>query len=194
MNKKYLEISFPIYNSFFGIEVGKMLSGEMDVTAINIDTKSMALWYAMDRYMHIKNLDLNEYDFILLNRYVLSNAVYQGSRCKKEDAVNFAEWVFELEFNQLGLPKPDLYILLDVSPEISKNNVLKKGFREYIGNKADVYESSFDMLNVARNLYVEFSNSLENIDIIKCFNENTMLPEYDIHEKIINLLRKNNIL
>ncbi len=41
--------SCPSYREFFGRELAKLLSGKETVHAANLDPKSMALWYALDR-------------------------------------------------------------------------------------------------------------------------------------------------
>jgi dTMP kinase len=194
LGKTYHEISFPDYKSFFGLEIGKMLSGKLDFDATSVDPKSMSLWYAMDRAAVFKNFDWQKYDFLILNRYTLSNAVYQGLRFNQGEPLSFANWVFDLEFNQLSLPKPDIYILLDISYEISKKNILSKGFRDYVGNNADVYEDSKDMMQNARNLYIKFSKAFESIHIINCSNNNDMIDGFEIHQNIIDILKNNNIL
>ena len=77
--------SFPIYESFFGGQVGRYLSGEEGVYATDVDQKSMALWFAMDRFKAFEAWRDGEYDFLIINRYVLSNAVYQSIRDRDLD-------------------------------------------------------------------------------------------------------------
>jgi dTMP kinase len=44
----------------------------------------------------------------------------------------FLSWLSDLEYNILGIPKPDKTIFLNVSPEMSQKLVLKKSEREYL--------------------------------------------------------------
>ncbi|WP_448858835.1 dTMP kinase [Corynebacterium propinquum] len=53
---------------------------------------------------------------LILDRYVASSAAYSWARTG-EQAVT--DWVAELEFGRLGLPKPDLQILLDVPVDVA---------------------------------------------------------------------------
>ena len=57
--------SYPVYESFFGKELGELLSGtNRQFTASDLDPKSMALWYALDRWLdYQENIRLfkNEY-------------------------------------------------------------------------------------------------------------------------------------
>ena len=109
-----------------------MLSGEQDVRADVVDPRSMSLWYALDRHEALKGIDRREYDDILFNRSTLSNAVYQSIRTREEDREAFIEWLFELEFERLGVWEPDLYFIFDVTEEQSKKNVEKKEQRAYL--------------------------------------------------------------
>ncbi len=45
-----LEISFPMYDTFFGDLVGRYLSAKDGIGANTVDGKSMALWFALDRF------------------------------------------------------------------------------------------------------------------------------------------------
>lgn len=126
LGRKVLVQDFPVYSGFFGKEIGRMLSGEQDVRADVVDPRSMSLWYALDRHEALKGIDRREYDDILFNRSTLSNAVYQSIRTREEDREAFIEWLFELEFERLGVWEPDLYFIFDVTEEQSKKNVEKK--------------------------------------------------------------------
>ncbi len=186
--KNYKTLSFPQYDRFFGKEIGAMLSGHGPVRADEADAKSMALWYAMDRWEAFKQLDTTGVDVLLLNRYTLSNAVYQSLRAAEGDIEKqaaFAQWVLELEHEVLGLPKPQQYILLDVSHTLSKQNVAKKGYREYTGDDApDVYEQKQDFLAQVRQVYLHLAETLGNIHTIACTKNNAMKPPEDIAESI----------
>ena len=58
--------AYPVYDAFFGEQVGKFLSCSEGVSASTVDQKSMALWFAMDRFMDFRNYRDGEADFLLL--------------------------------------------------------------------------------------------------------------------------------
>lgn len=190
IGKSCLEISFPNYDSFIGKEIGYFLSGKSKVTATDIDCKSMALWFALDRHLHLSKIDFYKYDFLILNRYTLSNAVYQGARVRDSSPIEFAKWVFELEFTELNLPRPDLYFVLNITREVSKTNISKKGFRDYIGDKADIYESSNEIINSTKELYIKFAREFDNITLINCMENNKILSPEIIQENIFSYVKK----
>ncbi len=181
------KVSFPDYEGFFGKEIGKMLKGDDAVSAKEVDGKSMALWYALDRWNRFKEINTDDYHVLLLNRYTLSNVIYQSLNTKDRD---FKDWIFKLEHEILNLPKPDIYILLDVNQEVSRQNVQKKGYRDYVGEKADVYENSSDLMSAVRNLYLEYAKNNENVYIVQSVENNQMRPYKEIHSEIFSIAEK----
>ncbi len=180
-----IQISFPRYETFVGREIGQMLSGKTEVRADLVDARSMALWYAVDRYNCFRNNDFSGYDYVLFNRYTLANAVYQSLRVPEIEREDFVNWVFELEHGEFKLPVPDCYIILDVDTEASKINVSKKGHRDYIGEEADVYEKNSTLMANARDMYLSLAKSIVNAKVISCMDESgNLLPPMEIHLKI----------
>ena len=182
------KMDFPSYDEFFGKEIGRLLSGDDKATAANLDIKSMSLWYAMDRMAAFGKIDLSAYDYILLNRSTLSNAVYQGARCNVDERADFIKWIDQLEFDQLGIPRPDLYIVFDVPPYQSKLNVAKKGHRDYVGEKADVYEADSGFMASVRDGYLKAKNIFDNVVVINCMGEDGMLSPEIIETLVLDSL------
>lgn len=162
---------FPVYSGFYGKEIGKMLSGEHSVRADLVDPKSMSLWYALDRHEALKNIDRDAYDYILFNRSTLSNAAYQSFRVKPEERDEFITWLFELEYDRLGVWQPDLYFIFDVSEELSRKNVARKGQRDYLNSTHDVYEESQTIMSHARSVYLRQAEQHRHIYVVPCMDE-----------------------
>ena len=193
-------LDFPCYDSFFGRQIGEFLSGSGDVSAKDVDVRSMSLWYAMDRVEAYRRFDMDSYDIVLLNRSTMANAAYQGSRVqiaaktKGIDPQNALEdyirWLFRLEFDILGVPKPDVFFVLDVPVEVSRKNVAKKGRREYVGGeKADVYEKDILLLTTVRHGYLTCSEMFDGVHIINCVNSSGKMRSRDeISDQIIHIL------
>lgn len=181
-NYKVLILSFPVYESFFGKEIGHLLSGEGKVDANSVDSRSMSLWYALDRYSAINKMDFSGYDYVIFNRYTLSSAVYQSVRNNDDEII---EWIFNLENYELSLPIPDLYLVLDVNVSQSHSNVSKKGERIYLESEKDVYEKSDFLLENARNKYIDISKEYINIDVVNCNDDSGELKSIPLIHKII---------
>ena len=187
-------LSFPAYDSFFCSQVGRYLTGEEGVFATDVDQKSMALWFALDRFEAFKGYRDGEYDFLIINRYVLSNAVYQSIRDRDLARPDIIDWVFELEYEHLGLPRPALNLFFDVNTERAGQNVDKKGFRDYVGEGRDVYESSLGIQERARNMYIRAARKYEDVAIIDCMDDGMMRPREAISEDVMNELYSRGLL
>lgn len=76
---------------------------------------AMATLFALDRADAVDNLRryATSPEVLILDRYVASNAAYSWARTGNEGIV---DWVAELEFGRLGLPEPDLQVLLSTDP------------------------------------------------------------------------------
>lgn len=184
-------ISFPIYQSFFGREIGSMLRGET-LRADQVDARSMCLWYALDRWERLKDYCGGYCDYLLINRYTMSNAVYQSVR--EIDGQDQWEWVYQLEHKILGLPEPDLYCLLDVDPVCAQKNVDCKGEREYVDGR-DVYEQQQGLLQRAKERYLQLAEKLSNVEVVSCMEEGQTLADQEmIAGRIWEMLRERGLV
>lgn len=181
-------VSFPRYGSFFGRVVRELLDGNATTTAATVDARSMALWYALDRWQAMSGLDPAA-TVVLLNRYTLSNAVYQSCRVAEEDADGLFRWVIDLEYQQLGLQQPDLTVVLDVAADVSQarsHNVGQPGDR---AESPDVYERSAGLLARARSRYLEAPRMLGGIEVIACTDaDGTLADPMVVHAQVAALV------
>lgn len=183
---RVMEISFPMYDSFFGEQIGRLLTNKDGVAANTVDGKSMALWFALDRFEAFRNLDYSGYDVLLINRYVLSNAVYQSIRDIDLGKPDLLDFCLTLEHEHFGIPVPNLHIVLDMDTADAANNVDKKGFRDYVGNARDVYESIDSIQARARKKYAEYAERLDNVKLIPCMEDGKLLPIDVIAKRVLD--------
>lgn len=112
-------LAFPRYEESIHAQLARdALRGRMgDLTD---SAFAMATLFALDRHGALELLDafVDTPDRILiLDRYVASNAAYTAARTSDDAAVR---WVHDLEFARLGLPVPDLQVLVDTAPEVAQ--------------------------------------------------------------------------
>lgn len=183
-------LDFPDYDSFFGNEIGNLLSGKNAVTAADLDAKSMSLWYAADRWKAFRNFDDSKFDVVLMNRSTMANAAYQGTR--STNSKELAAWIYELEFETFGIPKPDVFFIFDIPTSLSRKNVAKKGFRGYVGDEADVYEKDVAFLENVRKCYLECASIYPGSVVLNCADDNEeMRPIEEIAKDVIDTLAKD---
>jgi dTMP kinase len=166
-------VSFPRYDTFFGRRIRELLDGVGDVSAQTVDPRSMALWYALDRVQWARDRKPASDGVVLLNRYVLSNAVYQSARAG--DPALF-DWVLRLEFEELELPRPDVTVVLDVPPEVSKTRVAHRG-------DADLYERSASLLARVREGYLTAASRASDVVVVSAAGS----PE-SVHADVLRAL------
>ncbi|AKE40707.1 thymidylate kinase [Corynebacterium kutscheri] len=115
-------IAFPRYRDSLPAQLGQAaLYGKMGDLTDSI--YGMATLFALDRH-GIKE-EIAAYSsggektdkLLLLDRYSASNAAYSSARAENDEL--FA-WVENLEFKTLGLPRPDLQLLLGTAPQLAQ--------------------------------------------------------------------------
>ena len=130
--------SFPRYKDSIHAQLAQAaLYGKMgDLTE---SAYAMATLFALDR--REASAQITEASragkVVLLDRYVASNAAYSAARLEDESVV---EWVETLEFETLGIPRPDLQILLATSPELARERAKNREAQD-ASRTRDRYES-----------------------------------------------------
>ncbi len=153
MWKKVKILDYPRYGEKSAFAVEKYLNGEYWK---NVTAKQASFFYALDRFDDSFNLraDLEDYDYIISNRYVSANMIHQAWKIEDEnEKYEFLKWLEDLEFNIFAIPKPDKTIFLNVSPEMSQKLVLMKEEREYLKwwKKMDIHEEDKEHLQKAHS-------------------------------------------
>lgn len=107
-------LSFPRYDDSLPAQLAAdALRGRMG--DLMDSAYAMAMLFALDRAGVVDKLNSFRSDgVILLDRYVASNAAYTWARTGDEAVVDF---LGELEFERIGLPVPDLQVLLATDPQ-----------------------------------------------------------------------------
>ena len=110
-------IHFPRYDApVYGDLISRFLRGDFGSNE-TVHPQLVALLFAEDRHgaaPQIKSI-LQNGGNVLLDRYVYSNIAYQCAKVKSsEDAAGLREWIFNTEYGNFELPRPDLNIFLDV--------------------------------------------------------------------------------
>ena len=191
--KDVKEISFPQYETHSATMVEEYLNGNFG-TAEEVGPYRASIFYAIDRYAHSKKIKqwLEEGNIVIANRYVGSNMGHQGGKIKDpEERKKYFEWNYNLEYNIFEIPKPDVNLILHVTPEISQQLVDKKEDREYIkGKKRDIHEDDLKHLSDAEQAYVQMAKSFPEFHLVECVSEDKMLSPEEIHSKVWNYIQK----
>ena len=104
---------------------------------------AMATLFALDRFgAKDRLLEAQEgKELLILDRYVASNAAYSAARLGTDEVI---DWVYDLEFSRLGLPKPSLQIFLDTDVELAAARAEARA-AEDASRTRDRYEKDSDL-------------------------------------------------
>lgn len=193
-NRQVEQISFPQYGQRSAAMVEDYLNGKFG-TAVEVGPYRASILYAIDRYAASPQIKkwLKEDRIVIANRYVASNMGHQGGKItNQKDRQEYFKWNYELEYDIFGIPKPDLNIILHVTPEISQRLVDNKEDRDYLnGKKRDIHEDDLDHLQAAEKTYLEIAKIYPEFKIIECVDKNNqILSRKTIQKRIWSEIEK----
>lgn len=147
----YKKIKLPDYDSDSSILVRKYLNGDFGKNANDVNAYATSVLYAADRFASYTENWKADYlagKLIFADRYTPANAIYQMTKLKKDEWDEYLAWLFDFEYNKIGIPEPDKVIFLDMPVEVSQKLMTQR----YEGdeNKKDVHESNVGFLNACR--------------------------------------------
>ncbi|MBT3538950.1 thymidylate kinase [Candidatus Parcubacteria bacterium] len=189
-------ISFPQYGNPSASLVEEYLNGKFG-SAEEVGPYKASILYAVDRFAAAPQIKkwIEKGKIVIANRYVASNMGHQGGKIKDaEERKKYFEWNYNLEYTILDVPKPDVNIILHVTPEISQKLVDKKEAREYLkGKKRDIHEDDLNHLADAESSYLGIAKLYPEFKVIECVENNDILPPDTIHEKVWSQIKKHLI-
>ena len=186
-NINTLTIHFPRRSDkespLWGTMIKKFLDGYYG-NIDNVHPELVALLFAGDRYNAADeiNTNLNLGNWIICDRYVLSNIAYQGAKLPYENWDYFSKWILKAEYEYFKIPKPDLQIILSMPFQFIENNlkIRKQNFEN------DIHEQSMDFMKNVEKMYDWI---IENIqDDIKSLRYNEIKNINDINKDIVKMI------
>jgi len=157
-----LELDFPQYGKPSAREVEKYLNGDYGgINDVHPDLASLP--YSLDRFANASELRdflQDPHGLAVANRYSASNFAHQAAKLKTpEERAAFYERQMWIEHVLLGIPRPDLNILLLVSSDIAQANVDSKdpSTRSYTTASRDIHEADPTHLDKATANYRELA-------------------------------------
>ena len=183
-------ISFPRHKEEFSGElVDKFLYEGLRFNNDGYREVREGMLYAIDRMVSLGRIrengksKLDEYEddkLLIFDRYLSSNFIHRCNNMSEEDLCSYIRTMKYIEFTLLGLPEPDITLVLSVKPEISLQNILKRG------RETDENETIENLTKAYNNL--QTLCDLEGYVMIDCCKQNEngeyeMLTREEIVEK-----------
>lgn len=185
-----LSVSFPDYDSDSSALVKMYLAGEFGKNPNDVNAYAASVFYTVDRFSSYKTAWGKYYDeggVIISGRYTTSNAVHQTSKLDRSCWEDFLNWLYDFEYNKVGIPKPDKVIFLDMPVEVSQKLLSHR----YAGDnsKKDIHESDVEYLNKCRSA-AAFTADFSGWTTIPCAKDGEARSIEDIAEDVLQEVLK----
>lgn len=182
---KFQKLVFPQYQEESSALIRMYLGGQFGDKPSDVNAYAASAFYAVDRYASYKKVWGDWYEgggLVLSDRYTTSNAVHQASKEPEERQGEFLRWLYEFEYDKLGLPRPDLTIYLDVPTEYTEQ--LMRSREAATGTTADIHEQDLGYLATCRRMG-RSAAQFYGWTVIECVRDGAMRSIEDIHSEIL---------
>ena len=189
-NVQFKHLVFPRYSEESSALIRMYLGGQFGSNPSDVNAYAASSFYAVDRYASYK-MDWGSWyengGLILSDRYTTSNAVHQASKEPESKRQAFWSWLYDFEYDKLGLPQPDLIIYLDVPTDFTEK--LMRSRETATGTKADIHEKDMAYLATCRETG-RAAAEFYGWNVINCVQDGKMRSIEDIHEEIYARVQK----
>ena len=189
--RDFRQIVFPQYSEPSSALIRMYLGGEFGLHPGDVNAYAASAFYAVDRYASFKKVWGEYYNgggLVISDRYTTSNAVHQASKEPPETRQSFLKWLYEFEYDHLGLPRPDLTLYLDVPTDFTEQ--LLRAREQDTHTKADIHEQDSEYLATCRRMGA-FAADYYGWTVISCVRDGKMRSIEDIHEEIYRHVRNS---
>ena len=182
--REFQRLVFPQYQEESSALIRMYLGGQFGTKPSDVNAYAASAFYAVDRYASYKKVWGQWYEnggLVLSDRYATSNAVHQASKEPEEKQAEFLQWLYEFEYDKLGLPAPDLVIYLDVPTDFTEK--MMRSREAATNTHADIHEQDLEYLATCRRTG-KAAAKFYNWTVIDCVRDGAMRSIEDIHEEI----------
>ncbi len=176
---------FPQYDQPSSYFVKEYLNGNYG-TGEEVGPYTASLFFALDRYQAAPAIRqaVNDGKIVLANRFVGSSMAHQGTKFHhSEERRGFYIWLDNLEFQMLGIPRPDKSYVLKVPAEIAQKLVDKKEKRSYTDKKRDIHEADLTHMRRSVEIYDEMCSLFpKDFKAINCVSNGQLLSIEAVEE------------
>jgi len=176
-------LDFPCYESRSSALVRMYLDGQFGGNPAEVNAYAASTFYAVDRYASYQADWRGFYrggGLLLCNRYTTSNAVHQSGKEPQEKQDAFLGWLYDFEYNKLGIPRPDLVLFLDMPPVFSRQLLEARKART---DQQDIHENDKAYLESCYHI-AKKAAAQGGWVTIPCTENGAILTEEAIHAAI----------
>ena len=185
----FRHLVFPRYTEESSALIRMYLGGQFGDKPTDVNAYAASAFYAVDRFASYK-MDWGQWyeqgGVVLSDRYTTSNAVHQASKEAPENREAYLHWLYDFEYNKMGLPRPDLTIYLDVPTDFTEK--LLRHREQDTNTTADIHEKDMQYLATFREMG-RAAAAYYGWQVISCVQDGKMRSIEDIHEEIYTLVK-----
>lgn len=183
----FTRLTFPRYQEESSALLRMYLRGDFGRQPGDVNPYAASTFFAVDRYASFKTgwqRDWEAGKLIFCDRYTTSNAVHQSSKLPEGELEPFTRWLFDYEYNLLGLPAPTCVVFLDLPPEVSFQMLEKRQ-----GESGDIHELDHGYLRECYRRALRICE-LEGWHRVPCAEKGVIRPPEDINRDILAMLKE----
>lgn len=181
---KFQKLVFPQYSEPSSALIRMYLGGEFGKSPSDVNAYAASAFYSVDRYASYRKVWGKWYEeggLVVSDRYTTSNAVHQASKEPEDKREDFLNWLYDFEYDKLGLPRPDLVIYLDVPTDFTEKMLRHR--ESETNTHADIHEQDTQYLATCRRMG-RAAAAHYGWTVIRCVRDGAMRSMEDIHEEI----------
>lgn len=181
---KFQKLVFPQYSEPSSALIRMYLGGEFGKSPSDVNAYAASAFYSVDRYASYRKVWGKWYEeggLVVSDRYTTSNAVHQASKEPEDRREDFLNWLYDFEYDKLGLPRPDLVIYLDVPTDFTEKMLRHR--ESETNTQADIHEQDMQYLATCRRMGRAAAEHY-GWTVIRCVRDGAMRSMEDIHEEI----------
>ena len=181
---KFQKLVFPQYSEPSSALIRMYLGGEFGKSPSDVNAYAASAFYSVDRYASYRKVWGKWYEeggLVVSDRYTTSNAVHQTSKEPEDKREGFLNWLYDFEYDKLGLPRPDLVIYLDVPTDFTEKMLRHR--ESETNTHADIHEQDMQYLATCRRMGRAAAEHY-GWTVIRCVRDGAMRSMEDIHEEI----------
>ena len=185
----FQRLRFPQYEEPSSALIRMYLGGAFGDDPEAVNAYAASTFYAVDRYASYQRVWKDYYQgggFVVSDRYTTSNAVHQGSKVPEGERAEFFRWLYDLEYDRMGLPRTDLVVLLDMPVELSEQLMRKR--EQSTGTHADIHERDEDYLKKCRDVALHAAKYY-GWRTVSCAKDGAIRGVEDIHEEVYAIVK-----
>ena len=185
----FQRLRFPQYEEPSSALIRMYLGGAFGDDPEAVNAYAASTFYAVDRYASYQRVWKDYYQgggLVVSDRYTTSNAVHQGSKVPEGERAEFFRWLYDLEYDRMGLPRPDLVVLLDMPVELSEQLMRKR--EQSTGTHADIHERDEDYLKKCRDVALHAAEYY-GWRTVSCAKNGAIRGVEDIHEEVYAIVK-----